>query len=275
METGIVTQVAPQDAPAISVGLAEVVRVGAIQNPRNEAMAQEKAIQELELVPELANRSYYAIPYNQGKKNEKMVMGLTIGAMMSLTRHWKHIITAGKFSSEDDDSVYVDGLCLDVQDNILRVLPYKVSKFYTPHGTARSSPLDQTMLRNASHAGISKAIRNASERVLPEWYRQSYFEAAKQLVIRPKAKGQVTKSIQERVSDGRKLIISKFKITPKELEWHLTNHADSLPGDDEILVHITGLYNTLQGGISNSEMRRLFGREQEVPMSPKQKKAVS
>src|SRR5690606_39852560 len=59
----------------------------AVQRPRTEERILKDALKELELVPALAARCYYAIPYKQrknGKEETVWVMGASVNAARNL-----------------------------------------------------------------------------------------------------------------------------------------------------------------------------------------------
>lgn len=214
------------------------------RNPRNITTVQRKVNEELEVVPGLAKKVYYSIPYNQGKKNETNVEGISIWGANCLMRNWKNMVTQGRFAGEDDSYIYVDGLCYDAENNILKSQQLRVAKYYTPKGSNQRMLFDTTMLRNATHAGISKAIRNAIIHILPEWYKAGFFAKAKELILKPKA-GAPVLSIQDRITKGRLLIMKDFTVTEDEMNEYLMG-KDSIEDDKQLLIDIIGLYNGLK-----------------------------
>lgn len=242
--------------------------------PRDISIVQKKASSELMIVPGLAARSYYSIPYNQGKSNESRVEGPSIKAAMTLARAWKNCINGGRVSAEDKSNFYVEGMFLDLEDNMFSMRPIRVSKFYKPKGSQGLVPRDGDALYNAVQAGISKAIRNAILATLPDWYVQGYFNAAKQLVLNPpKEMGKTVKSIQERVVDGQNAIMKKFGVTPEEMKAYLTDNADSIEDDASLLVHLQGLFNSLkEGEYSVDKVFRPNKKSDTGPAMPQERK---
>lgn len=230
-------------------GILKQMQEQAMKYPRDIATVQKKATDELMLVPGLAAKSYYSIPYNLGKSNESRVEGPSIKAAMSLARAWKNCINGGRVSAEDKSNFYVEGMFLDLEDNIFSMRPIRVSKFYKPKGGQGLVPRDGDLLYNAVQAGISKAIRNAINATLPHWLVDQYFQAAKHLALHPpKEIGKTVKSIQERVLDGQQAIMKKFGVTAQEMQEYLTNNADSIEDDAALLIHLQGLFNSLKDG---------------------------
>lgn len=230
-------------------GILKQMQDQAQKYPRDIQTVQKRATTELMVVPGLAARSYYSIPYNQGKSNESRVEGPSIKAAMTLARAWKNCINGGRVSAEDKSNFYCEGMFLDLEDNMFSMRPIRVSKFYKPKGGQGLVPRDGDLLYNAVQAGISKAIRNAILATLPHWLVDQYFQAAKQLVLNPpKEMGKAVKSIQERVMDGQQAIMKRFGVTAPEMKEYLTNNADSIEDDAALLVHLQGLFNSLKDG---------------------------
>jgi len=242
--------------------------------PRDIATVQKRATTELMVVPGLAARSYYSIPYNQGKSNESRVEGPSIKAAMTLARAWRNCINGGRVSAEDKSNFYCEGMFLDLEDNTFTMRPIRVSKFYKPKGSQGLVPRDGDLLYNAVQAGISKAIRNAILATLPDWFVNQYFNAAKQLVLNPpKEMGKAVKSIQERVMDGQQAIMKKFGVTASEMQEYLTNNADSIEDDASLLVHLQGLFNSLKDGeCAVDQVFRPNKKSDAGPSMPQEKK---
>lgn len=244
---------------SIPSNLIETMQRAAFEQPRNEAMASQNANNELEVVPGLASKAYYSIPYNLGKTNETRVEGVSIRGAQALSRFWKNNITSGRFVEEDNSFIYVEGIYYDIENNIIKIQPQKVSKFYTPRGSNARLPLDATMLRNATHSGISKAIRNAVLHGIPEWVKEGYFNKAKELILKPKAvKGQVVKSIQERIVEGKKRIMKDFNVTEEEMSRFIEDDMGSCEDDNSLLVNLIGIYQALKDG--EASVDKVFNR---------------
>ena len=215
--------------------------------PRNVMAAIEGCKKELDVVPGLASKSYFSIPYNLGRTNETRVEGISIWGAETLLRYFTNCVAMSKFASEDDEYIYIDGLFFDAEQIILNTMQIRGWKFYRPRDSNKILLLDPTARRNLEMACQSKIRRNAIIHSLQAWYREEFFSYAKELVIRPKA-GERTKSIQERLTDGKKLLIKEFKITPEYLEEYIQLNWDAIEDDQNLLVHLHGLYRGLKDG---------------------------
>ncbi len=222
--------------------------------PRNLEQVQKRAQDELLVVPDLAARSYYSIPYNQGKQNETLVEGPSIKAAMTLCRNWGNAFNQGRMASEDKSNVMCQGIFIDLETGLLTLREIKVSKFYKPRGGQGVVPRNADMMYNASQAGISKAARNAILASLPDWLVFSYFQKAKQIVVNPPASiGKPVDSLQERIRKAKAAICKFFKVTPEEMEAYLMDSADSIEDESGLLVHLQGLYNSLKDGVARTD----------------------
>lgn len=217
--------------------------------PRDLELVQKNAHAELLIVPDLAARSYYSIPYNQGKQNETLVEGPSIKAAMTLCRNWGNAFNQGRAAGEDKSNTICQGIFIDLQTGLLTLREIKVSKFYKPRGGQGVVPRNADMMYNASQAGISKAARNAILASLPDFLVFSYFQRAKEIVVNPPAKmGRPVDSVQERIRKAKGAICKFFKVTPEEMEAYLIDNGDSIEDEGSLLVHLQGLYNSLKDG---------------------------
>ena len=247
----------------------EVMFEKAKKFPRDEKMALQSALQELQLVPTLASRAYYSIPYTDNDSGKKTpVEGLTIGSMMAITRRWGNIVTGGLLLAEDERGWDVVGICFDIETNTYNAKPYRASKFYKPRGSQSMVPLIGQQKQNALLSAISKAIRNASRATIPAWFYEMYFEEAKRLVLSPPAHhAPATKSIQERILDARSVFKKKWGVTEEEMATYIAGL--SVEDDAGLLQHLKGLYNGIEEG--NTNIDQVFGREKAPPSMPKEK----
>lgn len=253
---------------SMSADVLDMLMSRARQFPRNLKLVQERAQQELEVVPELAARSYYSIPYNQGKQNETLVEGPSIKAAMTLARNWGNCFNQGRLQDEDKSNVLTQGIFIDLETGLLTLREIKVSKFYKPRGQQGVIPRNADALYNAVQAGISKAVRNATLASLPDFLVWSYFQRAKEIVVHPpESIGKPVASLQERIVKAKQFICKTFQVTAEEMESYLTDNGDMIEDDAGLLVHLQGLYNSLKDG--NARAADVFRPgKQDVPPMP-------
>lgn len=260
----------PQIGSAISGQSLVTMRESALSHPRDEEQVMAAALKELEFVPELASKSYYSIPYNQGKINETRVEGPSIKAAMALARRWGNCLTGATIKDEDGSNYFVEGYFVDLESLYSVMRPIKVSKFYKPRGSDGLLRLDHTALYNAVQSGCSKAARNAALSALPVWLVDSYYQRAKQLVITPLTKqGQIVASIQDRITKCKASIMKSFKVTPEQMQEYLASAVDSIEDEGQLLAHLVGIYNGLFDNRYKAE--EVFGKPPTVPMEPQPK----
>lgn len=257
----------------MSASVIEAMMERAHRYPRDLRLVQSKAYQELEIVPELAARSYYSIPYNQGKQNETRVEGPSIKAAMTLCRNWGNCFNQGRIAGEEKSNVITQGIFIDFETGVPTIREVRVSKFYKPARSQGVVPRNADALYNAVQAGISKSVRNAILATLPDWLVSGYFNHAKQLVINPpKAAGAVVVSLQERVVKGKQLLCKTFKITPDEMEAYLIENGDMFEDEGSLLIHLQGLYNAFKDNHASVDETFRPGKAKEQPGMPQEKK---
>ena len=276
--TGILApaQNRPADAPqelSMSADVMDALMSRARKYPRDIELVQERAMKELMIVPELAARSYYSIPYNQGKQNETLVEGPSIKAAMTLCRNWGNAFNQGRVSGEDKSNVMCQGIFIDLETAIITLREIKASKFYKPKGRENVIPCNADMLYNRIQASQSKATRNAILASLPDFLVWSYFQRAKAIVINPPASmGKPVESLQERIRKAKAFICRTFTVTPEEMENYLLDNADSIEDDGSLLVHLQGLYNSLKDGNAKADDVFRAGQKPDLPPMPQPQK---
>jgi len=240
-----VSIVSEAEATALTVRMEQAKKY-----PRSIKAVRMNALEELGMVPRLAESAYYSIPYREGG-GRRMVEGLTIKSAMALSRWWGNGASEATIVGEDKSSIYVRGSYVDFETNNWNSSVVKVSKFYKPRGGQGVVPWDADMMRNQVLAGMSKARRNAILNTLPEWLKDMYFQKAKELVINPPKDGiKMVESIKVRIMNGQNAIMRDFNVTPKEMEKFVTEKLGSLD-DGSILANIVGLYTALKEGNAN------------------------
>jgi hypothetical protein len=258
----------------ITPGVLETMMVQARRFPRDLEKVRDVALFELGIVPDLAARSYYSIPYNQGKKNETRVEGPGIKAAMTLCRNWQWALNGECQAGEDKSAVYINGMFFDVQMGTYTMRTWRVPKFYKPSGGQGVIPKNSDLLQTHIQAGKSKAVRNAILASLPDWLVHVYYNRAKELVINPpKNTLAATQSIQQRILIGQQAIMKKFGVTPEEMKTYIAENAEAFEDDGQLLVHLQGIFNSLsEGHVRIEEMFNRAGAEKTGPAMPEEKK---
>jgi len=265
-------KIEPSNSLSVNSDVLRIMMESAWTNPRDIEKVRADSFKELDIVPGLASRSYYSIPYGNKDGGKTMVEGLSIRSAMTLARNWHNCFNDGRVVDEDKSNYYVNGIFFDLESNLTTIRQIKVSKFIKPRGGQGVVPLNADMMRNAIQAGVSKAVRNAILASLPDWLTQGYFERAKQLVINPpKTAGKETESIQARVEKGKALIRKEFKVSEVELDTYLADNAELFEDDNALLVHLLGIFNGIKEGQTTVEA--IFRpKMMEQPAMPQAKK---
>lgn len=172
------------EVPAVGPSLSQVEMAmlqAARLNPRAESLILSRVLRDLDEHPDDAEGAYYTLTFRRGDR-EVVVEGPSIRAAMALARRWGNCRIAARFSHEDDDALYVEGLFWDLESNTVCVRPVRVPKWQRRHGQIIRLPEDD--FARAAQAAASKAIRNAILAMLPSSLVSSYVARAKAHVAR-------------------------------------------------------------------------------------------
>lgn len=222
----------------------------AVQRPRDERKILKAALDELDIVPALATRCFYSIPYieNKGKQNERTVYvsGASINSARNLLRRWGNASTAALIESEDDEKVVLAGVFVDMETNVRFKRPFAVTKWQHRRGGG-AYRLSNERLMMAIQAGASKAERNAILAGLPDWLVQSYYDKARAIAAKDAKDGGTVSKITT--------TFLAFGVTREMLERLIGKHLGKL--DENDLVHLRGLANALRDG--EKDVDEVFG----------------
>lgn len=257
----------------VTPGILETMFERAYRFPRDLNKVKDSSLLELEIVPELAARSYYSIPYNQGKANETRVEGPSVKTAMTLVRNFGWCLIGDAHVGEDKNNVIVSGMVYDYQTGNWQMATWRVPRFYKPARGQGVIPKPFDLLQTHIMAGKAKAKRNAIINTIPDWLVHLYYNRAKELVLHPpKTQLKATKSIQERILDGKSAISKQFNVTMEQLDTYIAENAEHFQEDGELLVHLQGLYNSLRDGDADV-LDVLTGKEEKTgPAMPEEKK---
>jgi len=244
---------------SLSGNLLDVMLDVARRSPRNLEIVLANAKQEIAIVPELAKRCYYSIPFtDRDSDSKKMVEGPSIKLANIVARLFKNMVVSGRIVEEDPTRIKVEGLCFDLENNVLRTAPISVSKTYVKKnkGGIGFWPADQ--LNRQVQAGISKGVRNAVFNVVPVWLVDQCYQYAKHLVLNPPTKqGVVVKSVQQRIEDAKTLFKKDYKVTDAEISKLILEHFEG-QDDNTVLAGLIGLDTALQE--NQTTVDAAFGR---------------
>lgn len=228
----------------------------AIAHPRDEAAVLARALAELMIAPEFAQRAYYVIPYKNNKTNKtENVEGPSIKAANALQRHWRNSASGTRVVSEDDERLTVEGVFIDRETNTVVQRQKTVPKFYLDYKTKQPRVLNAQRLAMAIDAGMSKSVRNAILNGLPVWLVDRYFQEAK--VIAAKTAGKKKKATKDAPIEERFAWLydqlKKKGVTQKKVEAYIKENMDANLSKDEILGNMIGIYNAIKDGQTTVE----------------------
>lgn len=207
-----------------------------VQRPRKEKLVLERALAELDMVPALAERNFYAIPYEDRREGKTVIVtGPSIHAARSLARRWGNCGSKAVITGEDEDKVYLAGIFVDLETNVRFERPLTVSKWLRKRNGDRYRLNDQRLVQ-AIQAGASKAERNAILAGLPDYLVQSYDLRAREIAAKD-AKAGWSKLMEA---------FKPYGVTREALERHLGHPLEKVT--DEEIVDLRGIYNAIKDG---------------------------
>lgn len=239
---------------------AKVARQQAKAFPRQEDKILKGALAELDLVPEMAAKAYYSIPFVDRKTNKtNLVQGLSIGSAISLARRWGNCATTVRCIGDDDGGWDLEGIFIDFETNFHCGRPGRGSKL--GRSGAKVYLLDERRQAMAFGAAASKAQRNAALAGLPTYLKEAYFAKARQL-----AGGD-----PDTPADPKRVVacikaFAKLGVTQEQIENNVGKPSAEWSGDD--VANLRGLWNAIND--ENITVAEAFGasKEGEAPQAP-------
>ncbi len=223
---------------ALVAGGATVMRVEhdsmlavSVQRPRDHAKILAAVMAELDLVPSLAERCYYTIPYSDGNGTTN-VTGPSIYLARILMRNWGNAASRAYVVNETEERVHLGGIFTDLEKNVRFERPFVVNKWQKRRG--RMVKLEGQWLMQAIQAGASKAERNAITAGLPDWLTQSAYDRVRQIAA-SEAKQNLSRLVEAFMRHG---------VTRERLEKHLGKPLEKL--NDEELADLRGTFNAIR-----------------------------
>lgn len=239
----------------------------AVLRPRDEKQVFDTALAELDEHPQLAAESYYSIPYKDHTKDpstgctrkaddncpvKSRVEGIGIDGAQSLLRRWKNATATARIVGEDDESVHLEGVFIDLEHNTKVTRPFRVSKIKR-YRSGDTYVLSEDKLAQAVGAGVSKVIRNAILSGIPGPLKRRYFEKAQAL-----AASVTSEKIPELLE-----AFKTYKVDRAMLERYF-GELEGLSGAD--YARLRGLFVGLRDGWTTVE--QVFNAKDEGPSEP-------
>lgn len=222
----------------------------ALMAPRDESQIIEKAMKALATFPDFARKAYYVLP-----RGGKQIEGLSVKASRELIRQWKNAAVASRVVENNHDEVIVEGLAIDFETNVIFRRTIVVKKTYIPAESKTKIPVPkrQDNLTNDIQGGCSKAERNAALSMLPEYFKDAYFKAAKE-VVGKKEKEKHKTPVERRAAMVKGFEV--FKVAPESVEAYIAEHLPEA-SEEELLGHMRGVWNGINEG--ESKAAEVFG----------------
>lgn len=227
----------------------ETMQQMAIQKPRDEREVIRGALEELEIVPQYASKSFFSIPYKNDRGGVTMVEGPSIKAAMALGRRWGNCSNGARIVEDTEERIIVEGVFIDYQTGLRTLRQVSVSKTYWSKQLKKVIPLRADRLNMAIQAGMSKAVRNAILASLPVSFVESYTARAKQIASggAEPTNGKKKEPIAKRLEKAK----SKFQalgITHDQFEAYV--NGLTLEDEESVIQHLIGLFNSIESGVA-------------------------
>jgi len=231
----------------------------AVQRPRDEKRALERALSELRLAPEFAAEAYYTRPVGKDDEGKEVqATDISIGGSMALQRLWGNCASAARVVSQTENQATVQGVFVDYETGS-RVSKERVASRFYKSRSGQMVRLNDERWASKINAEGSKAQRNAVCSGLPEYYRRTYLAEAMRSAANPAgAKKEDVVAKLAKAFDG-------LGIPATVLEIYFQCPLKDL-GDDQI-AKLRGIYNGLSQG--ELTLEEAFPDKQEEPLKGK------
>lgn len=220
-----------------------------LDRPRDQKAILVHALEELELVPELAAQNFYSIPFKDrsgGGERTTYVEGPSARAAENLCRLWGACaVTSGLLEERGDVAICV-GTFVDYQSAYIRRAEVRVARVAHKRGGG-TYRMDERAWQTAIASASSKAARNAALQGLPSWLKARHFDESKRVaanLTRSQAKTARVSPWEIVIGAYAKRGISADQLG--ELLGHALDDAHE-PTDDE-LAQLRGLLEAARDG---------------------------
>ena len=248
----------------------DTLRSIATQRPRNEEQALNKALKELEIVPELAANNYYVIPFKDGDRTVN-VEGPSIKAAMSLARHWGNCTDGARMAGEDDDRVVVEGVFVDLETGRRTARQVSVPRTRWDKRRRQMVSMRGDKMNQAVQAGMSKAVRNAVLAALPEWLVTTYYEAAKEIASSGRKRGEKEAAPLQKRIERVTTAFTNVGVTPELLTSYLGHPLEETTAAE--IADLIGIGNAIRD--RQTTVEEVFGgADKEKDNTPPASKAA-
>ena len=219
----------------------------AITRPRDPQRALQRAMDELALDPEFAEKQYYVIPYKNADGSSTNIEGLSIKAAMALARCWGNCTTSARLVEDTDDAFIVEGVAIDFETMFRVSKVGSISKWYRDRRTKKMVRFREDKLPQLLGAGSSKQVRNAILNMIPEPMQRRYWNRAKEIAAeritgKQKPGAKASAATIQKILDAFK----PYGVERPHLEAKLGHVLENVTADEA--GQLAGMRNALQDG---------------------------
>jgi hypothetical protein len=228
----------------------------AVTRPRDPKRSLERAIGELELDPEFAEKQYYRIPYKDRASGQTTwIEGLSIKAAMALGRCFGNMTTSSRVVEDNDHAVIVEGVCIDLENGFRVCKPVAISKYYRAKKTGKMVKWSEDRFPQILQAGASKAVRNAILNVIPEPLQRRYWNRARELAAEHASGGKGKGIDYAKTIPAVLKAFEPYKVERSHLEAHLGHPLENATRQE--FGDLKAVLNALEAG--ETDVFQAFG----------------
>lgn len=229
----------------------------AITRPRDPQKSLARALAELEIDPEFAEKQYYVIPFRNADGTKSDVEGLSIKAAMALARCWGNCTNSARLVEETEDAFIVEGVAIDFETMFRVSKVGSISKWLRDRKSKKMVKVREDRFPQLLGAGASKQVRNAILNMIPEPIQRRYWARAKEIAAgrltgqakpKPGTKGRSKGGFEDiaKVIDKVLAAFAPLGVQREHIEAKLGHPMDDLTMDD--IGKLKGLENAIRDG---------------------------
>lgn len=208
----------------------------AYQRPRNLAKIHADSIAELETFPDYAQAALYTKPVGKNDKGEMQFhTDLSVRAAEGLLYHVGNAATASELIIVDDDTIIVMSVYLDLENNVRRAVPRRVSR-KSKRRSGQTVRLTDERFDMKLMSEVSKGAREVILRSIPVSIREAF--KARALALNSQIDEDQLKNLLQ--------AYGSIDISEEQLEQFLGHPVKKCTPKKIVLLR--GMYNALKDG---------------------------
>jgi len=230
--------------------------------PRDEAAILQECLDEMELVPEMAQQAVYRKPVGEDKHGKmQYAEGLSIRAAEMILSKWGNYDLTTSMEEPDEAGVTIHADFVDFQRMTHRRVSERVSRYYKDRHDNIRKWADDRFFDVVVPSRRSRMVRELVLRSISPAVRLKIQRKAEQVVA-----GVGRKVTLPPLPERRKQMLEAFKelgVTKEQICKHLRVSVRGIT--EQHLVTLRGLYNAIKEG---TPVEEVFGKEEPEAPAP-------